>query len=199
LTDEEIGALEAFFASVEGRLLGFTFLDPTSNLLAWTEDLGNAVWQRDPMLTATKIEDSWHLANGGAGMQVIAQSIAGPGDYRYCLSVYVRAAQAMDVTLRIASQRAVRHANGDWTRIVFSANGDSGAESVLFGLEVPAGGSLEVRGIQVEPQSGASVYKVATQGGVYEDARLSEDSLAVTTTGPNRHSCVVKITHANHL
>jgi len=66
-------------------------------------------------------------------------------------------------------------------------------------LEVPPAGSLDVYGLQVEPQSMASAYKATTTGGVHEGARLADDVLAITTTGVNRHSCTVNIIHANHL
>src|SRR5262249_28067481 len=44
LIDDEISALRDFFGSVEGRLGTFTFLDPTDNLLAWSERFDEAVW-----------------------------------------------------------------------------------------------------------------------------------------------------------
>ena len=50
LMDSEAGAIEAFFASAEGTLNGFTFLDPAGNLLAWSGQLDDAVWARGPML-----------------------------------------------------------------------------------------------------------------------------------------------------
>jgi hypothetical protein len=40
LSDAELAALEQFFASAQGTLNGFTFLDPAANLLAWSEDAG---------------------------------------------------------------------------------------------------------------------------------------------------------------
>jgi hypothetical protein len=51
----------------------------------------------------------------------------------------------------------------------------------------------------VEAQTAASGYKATTLGGVYEDAHLGDDVLAITSTDVNRNSCTVKITHANHL
>ena len=52
---------------------------------------------------------------------------------------------------------------------------------------------------QVEAQIAASGYKATTLGGVYEGAHLGDDVLTMISTDVNRHSCTVKIIHANHL
>jgi hypothetical protein len=70
---------------------------------------------------------------------------------------------------------------------------------VTFGLELPAGGVVDVFGFQVEPQPSASGYKPSTTGGVYPGARLRDDALTMTATGVGLHSCTVNIIHANHL
>jgi hypothetical protein len=54
LSDEEVRALQSFFGAVEGTLNGFTFLDPTGNLLAWSGQLDNAAWQTEPLLSLTE-------------------------------------------------------------------------------------------------------------------------------------------------
>ena len=53
LADTELAALEQFFQSVEGSLNSFTFLDPTANLLLWSESFGNAAWVTSPSLQLT--------------------------------------------------------------------------------------------------------------------------------------------------
>src|SRR4029077_14220708 len=50
LTDDEVSALQQFYITAEGTLNGFTFVDPTSNLLAWSDQLSNSVWQPGPFL-----------------------------------------------------------------------------------------------------------------------------------------------------
>ena len=72
LSDEEATALLGFFAATEGTLNGFTFLDPVGNLLAWSEQLDEAVWQKDPLLTLISgVADprggtqAWRLNYGG--------------------------------------------------------------------------------------------------------------------------------------
>lgn len=53
LIDEEIATLRDFFVSMEGSLGTFMFLDPTDNLLAWSERFGETSWQKDPLLQLT--------------------------------------------------------------------------------------------------------------------------------------------------
>jgi hypothetical protein len=206
LSDAEATALLGFFAAAEGTLNGFTFLDPAGNLLAWSDQLNEAVWQQDPLLAlAGGIADprggtqAWRLSNSGGAEQAVGQTLAAPGGYQYCLSAYVRAATATSVGLTIGSQMAQRVVTSDWTRIAWTTSGDGQATSVRFGMEIGAGNVVEVYGLQVEAQTAASGYKASTFGGVYEDAHLGDDVLTITSTDVNRHSCTVKIIYANHL
>ena len=206
LSDTELATLQQFFSAAEGTLNAFTFLDPTSNLLAWSDHLDNAVWVPGPLLQLTGGRAdpagdtrAWHLNNAGAGAQSILQTISAPTEYLYCLSAYVRSAQTSTVTLLLGSQRAALTISPYWSRIVFAASGDPAQESIGFGLEVPAGAAVDVYGMQAEPQAAASVYKPSTSGGVYENARLRDDVLTITSTDVNRHSCKVNIYYAKHL
>ncbi|MBS1857115.1 MAG: DUF2460 domain-containing protein [Acidobacteria bacterium] len=206
LSDDEAAALEAFFAAAEGSLQSFTFLDPAANLLAWSEQPGADVWQKDPQLAvAQAVADpaggtrGWRLTNQGAADQAIAQTLAVPGAYTYCFSVYVRAAAPATVRLGIGDQAADRVATSGWGRAVFVAAGTANTESLRFSIAVPAGQAVEIYGPQVEAQGGASVYRPSTTGGVYADAHLRDDTFRVTRTDFNRNSCTVNIIHADHL
>jgi len=206
LSDEEAAALGAFFNATEGTLNGFTFLDPVGNLLAWSDHLDNAAWQIDPLLNLNaEIADprggarAWQVCNGGGAEQTLSQTLESPGGYQYCLSAHVRATAATSVRLVIGNQMARRPVTSEWTRITWTSSGDEQASSVRFAIEIGAGDVVDVYGLQVEAQTGASGYKASTRGGVYEDAHLADDVLTIATTDVNRHSCTVKIIHANHL
>jgi hypothetical protein len=206
LSDAEASALLAFHAAVEGTLIGFTFLDPAGNLLAASDDLTQAAWQKDPLLTLTaSVSDpqggtlAWRLSNSGGAQQSLAQTLEAPGEYLYCLSAFVRAATASSVGLTIGSQSTERAVTSEWTRIAWTSNGDAQATSVRFAIEIGAGAAVEVYGLQVEPQAAASGYKASVRGGVYEGAHLGDDVLTITTTDVDRHSCKVKVVYANHL
>jgi hypothetical protein len=206
LSDDEVTALQQYFAATEGCLNIFTFLDPTANLFAWSDQLTNAAWTRGPLLAVTGgVADpiggtsAWHLSNSGAGPQSISQTLQAPGGYIYCNSVYGRCLAATTVTLLRGADRADRILGPAWNRITFSGQADSTAQSVEFGIEVPAGQSVDIFGLQVEPQASASVYKPSTQGGVYQNACFRDDVLSFTATDVNRHSATINITHANRL
>jgi len=206
LSDSELAALQQFFAAAEGTLNGFTFLDPTANLLAWSDDLSNAVWNKAPLLSAAGgITDpaggtnAWHLINSGAGPQSISQTLNVPGGYVFSYSASVRSSGGATVTVLVGTGRATGAVATGWSRITFTASGDPTATSMLFGLELPAGAAIDVYGMQAEPQACPSLYKPSTTGGVYENARLRDDAFSFTTTGVNCHSATVNIIHASHL
>src|SRR5664279_3315904 len=52
LSDAELADLQQFCLAAEGSLNSFSFVDPTANLLAWSNDLNNAVWNAGPLPTA---------------------------------------------------------------------------------------------------------------------------------------------------
>ncbi|MGP8245976.1 MAG: hypothetical protein ACLQVN_15825 [Bryobacteraceae bacterium] len=207
LSEAERQALEQFFAAAAGTLNAFTFLDPAANLLAWSEDLGNAVWSAAPQLAVTgEIQDpkggttAWQLRNTGAGAQTLTQVLNVPTTYTYTFSVYLSAAQATTATLLLGGATATVALSNTWRRYQITGSGNATATYITLGVEVPAGAVVSMFGPQAEAQQTASIYQTATNGGVYEHARLRDDLLAITTTGVNRHSATVNVVYyANNL
>jgi len=206
LIDAEATALREFFEKTEGTLYRFTFLDPTANLLAWSERFEEAVWSRGPLISIeNNIGDPFggtgasRLTNTGGGAQSLSQTLSAPGDYVYCLSAYVRSPQSTAVTLLLGKTRNEQAVSGVWKRIAVTATGEPEGESVNFGVETPGGSAIEVFGMQVEPQPAPSGYKRSTTGGVYENARLRDDALTLIATGAGLHSCTVHVIHADHI
>src|SRR5215471_19844850 len=106
LTDAERDALAQFYGSVEGRLGDFTFLDPTDNLLLWSEKLDENVWERSLLLTVTVgVADpnggtsANRIINTGAGPLTIQQVVNGPGWFEYAFSMQGTSAQSEQLTL----------------------------------------------------------------------------------------------------
>jgi hypothetical protein len=205
LSDAELSNLQQFFTAAEGSLNGFTFLDPAGNLLAWSEDLTNAVWAGGPFLSiAGSVSDpfggsrAFQLTNSGEGAQGVSQTLNVPTEYMYTLSVYVQAAQPTTVTLLLGTNSVPAMAGPNWTRISFTGSGDPTAASILFGVELPPG-TIGVFGPQVEVQAEPSAYQKSTTGGVYQDARFGDDTFSFATTGVNSHSATVNIVYANHI
>ena len=206
LSDAELAAMEQFFQAAEGSLNGFTFVDPTANLLAWSEVLNDSAWAADPLLTLQSgVSDplgganGWQLTNAGGGKQGLTQTLNAPVAYRYCLSVYVRAVQATSATLTVGTSQVACPVGTAWTRISAVGTGAATGASIPIGIAIPASSTVDVFGPQAEAQGTASHYQTSTTGGIYENARFRDDVLSVTTQAANRNSVTVNILYANHL
>ncbi len=110
LTDGERSSIEQLFEAAEGRLTTFTFLDPTDNLLMWSEDYTKPVWTVDPLLQVTGgIADPFggsgamQLTNTAQAPQSATQSIGAASWFQYCLSVYLRCDSPSTIQLVISA------------------------------------------------------------------------------------------------
>lgn len=201
----EWNAIEALFQATEGRLESFVFLDPADNLLSWSEDLSNAAWQKDAMLQVTAgIADplgtsrAVRVTNTGQAAQRLTQQLAVPGWFQYCFSVEARSGGGSALTMIRAtagnSQAQTSSLSGAWTRIVSSGKFTNTDESIQFSIELAAGASVDLFGLQVEAQPGASAYKKTTErSGVYASARFLDDRLVVTAQGKDRMDAVIRV------
>src|SRR5712671_2968302 len=106
LTDGERSAIEQLFGAAEGRLTTFTFLDPTDNLLMWSEDYTKSVWSVDPLLqmTAGMLDpfggnDAMQMTNTAQVVQSAAQNIEAASWFQYCFSVYLRCDTPLSIQL----------------------------------------------------------------------------------------------------
>ncbi len=205
LNEAERNALESLFQATEGRLGDFTFLDPTDNLLRWSEDLTAESWEKGPLVSLAAAfadpagtERATRAVNTGAAAQQIEQSIEGPAWFQYCFSVYARANVSTPVVLYstdgtvLASTLAA--AGPSWRRLVHSSRLESTSGATVFGLELGPGAAVELYGFQAECQPAPSAYRrTTTRSGVYERARFGDDVLMVTADGPGEYSCAVRI------
>jgi hypothetical protein len=203
LSDGERSALESLFEASDGQLNTFTFLDPTDNLLMWSEDWTQSVWTPDPLLQVTGgIADplggsaAMQLTNTAQTTQQIIQNTTGPSSFVYCYSVYVRSNVPATIQLVVtATGQAALTAvttGTSWTRVTASGSLSVQQNGIGFGVQLPAGVQVDAFGAQVEAQPGAGLYKQTVDlGGVYSSTRFSSDLLSVTATAPNQHSCQI--------
>jgi hypothetical protein len=205
LTDAERTAIEELFGSTEGRLQTFMFLDPSGNLLHWSEDLEKPVWNVDGTLQVTTqvpdgigSERASRLINAGQVFQGIQQKIDAPGWYRYCFSVTARASAtcAARMILTNADGTAVSEypVGPIWTRYTCSGAIEGEAEDITCRFETGAGAAVEVFGFQLEAQPNASAYRVTrTQSGVYTRTRFLEDEIVFVANGIDDHAAIVRL------
>lgn len=207
MSDEELAALEALFQAVGGRLTPFTFLDPTDNLLAWSEQQNQAVWQADPLLTLTAgVADplggtaAYQVSNPTAATLKLQQTINAPASLDYCLSLYARSDQSPRLWLLRGSATDAQALSPQWTRPISTGQLQDSSDSITFGIALDPNTAIDVFGFQAEAQTTASLYKqTAETGGVYPYARFRDDTLTVTTAGPSRHSCELDIVNVEYL
>ena len=205
LTTEEWQSLQQLFTAAEGRLNSFTFLDPTDNLLMWSEDWTKPVWVSDPLLQLSQgLTDP---LGGSAGIQItntaqttqrVWQDIAAPTWFRYTYSIYLRAeSPCIAQMLTHSSSQELRVAvavTSTWTRVSASPTLTTQGASIGFGLELPAGIRIEAFGPQVEAQPSAGQYKKITgRAGVYMSSRFDSDVLSAAKEATNQFSCVVDL------
>jgi hypothetical protein len=205
LTLEEWTAIETLFQAVSGRLTTFTFLDPAGNLLLQSEAFSATPWSNSPLIQLTPgIGDplgttrATQAVNAGSAAGVVAQTLATPGTFRYALSVWAKSAGASNVTLSATtaggSATARFELTSQWRRVSLEVGLGLSTNSVVFGAELDAGASVDLFGMQVEAQRGASDYKkTGASGGLYAQARFAEDELTVTARGVDVFDAVVRI------
>ena len=208
MTLPEWTAIEALFQQTAGRWGTFTFLDPTGNLLAQSENFGSTVWTKGPLLQLTTgaadpfgTTGAYGITNTGQAAAAVAQVLNVPGNFLYCVSVWARSAAGSRVTLQVASLAKTFTLTGQWQRIVLTGNpAQVSATTVNFGAQLDAGGSLQLFGMQAEAQPGPSDYKrTGASGGVYSKARFDADQLTATAQGTDSYDAVVHIVNPTGL
>jgi hypothetical protein len=210
LTTAEWGAIEALFQATSGMWQSFTFLDPAGNLIADSENFGGSAWTNGALISLTPgaidpfgTTRATRVTNAGQAAEAIAQTLPVPGNFHYCLNVWAQAGSVTSVTLSISTTGGSAAKSftlgAQWARIALSANLGQNTNSVTFGAQVSAGGAINIFGMQVEAQLGASDYKqTGTRGGVYPNARFGADTITVTAQGTDVNDAVIRIVNTEN-
>jgi hypothetical protein len=206
MTLAEWTAVEALFVAASGMWQTFTFLDPTGNLLEQSEDFGAGTWTNGALIELTAgVADpvgtsrATGVVNAGGAVGAVAQTRAVPGNFTYCLSVWARSSGGSGVKLMMSGATRGFVLTSTWQRISFTANLGTSATSVTFGVELVAGASVDLFGMQVEAQLAPSDYKITTtRGGVYSNARFGADTFTVTAQGTDVFDAVIPIVNTEN-
>jgi hypothetical protein len=200
LTDAERDSIETLFLQTEGRLDTFTFLDPTGNLLRWSGTLTNTVWNNSGLVQLQRdVEDpaggtsAWRCVNAGQ-WQGISQQVDAPGSLRYCFSVTARSSSGSSVRLNItnAGEAATHKLSSAWRKVHVSSGAGQQSDHIASTLEIEAGGTVEVYGLQLDAQPSPSEYRrTEARSGVYKKTRFAEDTLSFTAEGKDNHRTTV--------
>lgn len=204
LTVDEWRTLSEFFSECEGRLHSFTFLDPLANLLSSSEDLLGPEWTINPLLEVTLSSEKgeggvnvFRITNVSQVSQSLTQVLPVPPHFRFCLSLYGRSGVRGEMTLRIAGGGGVKKQKAAlterWRRFHLSGSFEEGPVGVEFGIEVPPSGSIEVMGLQVDPQAAPDGYRPTGVGGVYPESRFISDEIHASETAPGLFACEIGV------
>jgi len=197
--------LERLFEACEGSLRNFTFLDPSSNLLASSDDLLSPIWVKDPLLQVTAGKnDPWgvqtasELANVSAADQEIGQTLAVPADFHYVFSVYGRSSAPGTLRLSMTGggQPLMKSfaAGSQWARMTLGGNLGEAGDAVRFAVQLSPGAAIAIAGAQVESGLSPTEYKrTIGAGGVFPFTYFDQDELEVEATVPNGYSCIVRL------
>lgn len=198
LTDGEAEALASFYESCEGGWRSFSFADPMTNLLRWSEDLGNNVWGKSAGLTITGFPGSggepaeFQLVNPNATAGQVWQDLDLAPGVAVCFSCEVRGGA---LKLRAGGAELMTAAGGEWMRRFLTAVSAGGAQRLE--LELEAGGAVEVRRIQAETQLAPSHYQGTFEsGGIHPRARFAEGGLRIVCVAPDRNRAEVVLESA---
>ena len=205
MTLQEWRAIEALFQTTSGMWQTFTFLDPTGNLLAQSENLSSGVWSNGALIQLTPgVSDplgttrATRVTNAGSAAEEVAQALNAPGNFEYCFSAYARTTGNSGVTLTMSatggSSSQTFALSGAWSRVVLAGNLGQASSPVTFGAQLAAGATVDLFGMQVEAQPAPSDYKMTTaQSGVYGKARFGSDQIRVTAQGTDVYDAVIQI------
>lgn len=205
LSNADVQALQAHFAACNGPFHGFTFIDPTDNLLLWSSDLSNSVWQFSSLVNIQANaadpfggSDAFVVTNNGQASQEFFQTISVPAGYQYCFSVYLASVQQGVATLfrrgSSVTQSMSANTSTTWQRI--ASTGQLGDSDTAFtvGLSLLPGQQLLVYGPQLDAQISPSPYRPTTQrSGVYPDSHWSVEQLPIAATAPDLFSTAFTI------
>jgi hypothetical protein len=204
LADQEAISFTNFFAATQGQLQPFLFLDPTANLLVWSQDFTQSAWVSPGITFDSAVADPF----GGTGavrahnqttatLSVLQQTQI-PASIQTCFSLYMRSDTPLQTALAQSvdsqSQTVSAGVTTVWQRFYVSGVFTGVTDSLRYVIQVPAGTSIELFGPQVDAQVTPSRY-IATAGssGVYPNARFDADHIDRIATGPNRNTCVMFI------
>lgn len=185
LTSSETNALEAFFKTTLGPVLPFTFLDPLNNLLAWSEDLSDAIWQKSPLLNASGTT----LSGAGTATQILPC----PQSATLCFGVLARSDQPAQMSLTLTDQTEQFIVSERWRQYFVTRTG-SGDAATAEATIISAGNSLQLAKIMVAAQPAPGAYVPTNDiSGIMTKTRFDQDRLTITAQGVNDLSCEIRL------
>ena len=201
LQPTDMNALQTHFERCGGPLRGFTFLDPTDNLLIYSADLTQSPWITPALVTIeSHMPDpmggnaAFYITNGGSAAQQIVQALPAVSvNFQYCFSVYAASTSGGTCSLVLSSantqQTSVCPLGPLWSRLSSSGTLNDTGTGLSVAISLAAGQSISLFGPQLEPQFAPSRFRPTySNGGVYVNAHWAGAELVFTADAPNLFS-----------
>ena len=206
LTRVEAQTLATFFETCEGSLQSFTFLDPSANLLVFSEDQAQPAFQRNSLLQLTPgVADpfggshAFTLLNTSGAFLELTQTVQIPGSVTCNFSFYARSAAPVDLSVKrndgsTVFSKPIRTTNV-WQRFSVSSTFASSTSAFCdFSLSVQPSDALQIFGFQLDAQPSPNTYLPSTsRSGVYPESRFASDELTMVATGPGLFRAKVSV------
>jgi hypothetical protein len=199
-TLEQLQRLEASFQGVAGRYESFAFLDPLENLLLWSEDFSQTVWEKTD---APAFQAGGQLPDplGGNGAQRWSNTSPSPNALSQWLavpeaglqltgSVWAKAASPVELALAVVAEgqesfEARVTLGTEWRR--YSAGGRFGdassGQQVGLRLQLPPDSTVDLFGAQLMALPSPGAYTKTTDArGFHPRCRFGSDVLSRSET-----------------
>ncbi len=205
LSLQDLGLLTAHFNACQGRLQGFTFIDPTDNMLSDSSNLVGPSWQCSSLIElAGNCEDpvggstAFTVTNNGQANEELSQILAVPAGYQYCFSAYVLSAEPASIELirsgPASQQTTIAMAGPQWARVASSGVLSDEGTTFTIAISLTPGQQIALYGPQLEAQILPSRYRLTNDsGGVYPNAHWGVDELAISADAPELFSTAFTI------
>jgi hypothetical protein len=191
LSGEEATTINDFFRDARGAFGTFSFVDPTANLLGWSEDLSRPDWQRGLLSVSTGQPGPYaglqalRVTNPSPAAQQLSQTVALPGAYTTCFSVWLHSDAPAQVVLSRGSATQTVSAGPVWRRHYITGS-IAGEDNAPFAIALQPGQTVDLWGLQAEAGPYPSQYRPTTgANGICERTSFADDELALTATGVN--------------
>jgi hypothetical protein len=200
----DVTMLQSYFDACRGRLRGFTFIDPTDNLLTQSADITQLPWVIPAGMTINSGlpdplggNNAFTITNTTSASQDIAQALPVAANYQYCFSIYATAVDAAMCSLVRSSTSAQIDTSAigpGWSRLQSSGRLNDAGANLTVAIRLPAGQTLSLFGPQLDAQITPSRFRPTySNGGIHANAHWAVDELVFNADGPNLFSTTFAI------
>ena len=199
----EASTLRTFFEVTQGKLKDFLFLDPSGNLLTWSEDVTRPNWLKAPLTAASSAVGTnsvVHTFGGGPGnVCAITQTLAVPANSLICASLKARASAPIVLKLLVTDSVVESYVSvtltDTWKGVTVAHQGSGSGQEKSVQISLPLGGTADISELMVSPQPFPAVYVPTREGsGIHQETRFDQDDLVLTASDKDEYSCQIFVT-----